>query len=308
MKILITGGIGFIGSHLVNRLLTEDHEIEIWDNLSTCGKDYDFLHRDIKKILNVIDVSEWDQIENRIYPDNGYDLIYHLAAQPRIQPSFKDPYTTLKWNIQGMVNILKFAMIYNNVPVILAGSSSVNTDYARNPYSYSKKTQEDLCEMYHRIFGMPIAIIRFYNVYGPGHAMEGDYSTVIGIFERQYLNGEPLTVVGNGNQIRTFTHIEDIVEGLIRIGQNKKLFDTHVIHLGHTKSWCIIDIARLFGNSIINLPERPGESHYTSPCIFKLKRTEVDLKGWKAKINLKDYIENFKATHQRGLTNQGIVV
>ena len=291
MRILVTGISGFIGTHLAERLLKEGHEVIGWDNFSICNKKCESYLNELNinylyLTLKDVDISNWDDIKKQIYPDNTFDLIYHLASQPRIQPSFSNPKGTLFNNILGTINILDFSRINNGIPVILAGSSSCTADYFGNPYSFSKHSQEELCQMYQRTFGVPCCITRFYNVYGPRHTCDGDYATVIAIFEKQFKEGKPLTVVGDGSQQRSFTHVDNIVDGLIKVSRKPELFDCKIINLGYNQVWSILEAARMFNSPIEFLPERKGEAQITE---FK-STNDLD---WFAEINIKDYIEDF---------------
>jgi UDP-glucose 4-epimerase len=310
MRILITGA-GFCGTHLVERLLQEGYEVVVWDNFSTCSKEnYDYLYYLLERKNNKykgtlqtifnIDVSNWEDIKSQILPYNSFDLIYHLAAQPRIQPSFSDPQFTLYNNIVGTINILEFSRINNGIPVILSGSSSCTADYFGNPYSFSKHSQEEICKMYNQTFGIPCCITRFYNVYGPRHTSTGDYATVIAIFEKQFKAGESLTVVGDGSIQRSFTHIDDIIDGLIKISQNpqkSQLFDCRIINLGYNKVWSILEVAKMFNKDglphpIKFIPERKGEALRTQMTWDNCQRT-CELLNWKAYRDLETYIRDF---------------
>jgi UDP-glucose 4-epimerase len=192
MKILVTGGAGFIGSNLVQKL---EGQITVWDNLSTgklsnIKKDVEFVKLDLREPL----------------PENinkEFDIIYHLAAQARIQPSFIDPFSYFQSNVVGTNRILEIAK-ENKAKVIYAGTSSIYHEPFANPYTFTKWQGEQACEVYNKLFDVPVAICRFFNVYGPNHIREGEFVTVIGTFERQKLAGEPLTITGTGEKRRDF--------------------------------------------------------------------------------------------------------
>ena len=195
MKALVTGGAGFIGTNLIKRLLKDGHEVVSIDNYSTGKKENEqdgCLYYDYDLSYNYV-------------RDDEYDVIYHLAALPRIQPSFEDPAITFEANVLGTMNILEWAR-KNNTPVVYAGSSSTHGGVYKNPYTFTKWQGEELCKMYSEIYDLPTSICRFYNVYGPHHLTEGEYCTVVGIFQRQYKNSEPLTITWDGEQRRDFTH------------------------------------------------------------------------------------------------------
>jgi UDP-glucose 4-epimerase len=144
------------------------------------------------------------------------DVIFHMAALARIQPSILTPKETIENNFNGTLNILEYAR-KSGVEVIYAGSSSKHHGLYGSPYAWSKYGGEELCKLYSEVYGLNTTICRFYNVYGPYHIRKGSWATVIGRFENQYLNGEPLTIVGDGEQRRDFTHIDDIVKGIIKV-------------------------------------------------------------------------------------------
>jgi UDP-glucose 4-epimerase len=212
MRTLVTGGAGFIGANLVNRLVDEGNEVIIFDNLST-GSQYN-INKEAKLFL--IDISHNDYFKDKKMDDimNGVDVIFHMAALPRIGPSFKNPKEVSDVNVGGTQNILDLARKYE-IPVVYAGSSSFWGGVYKNPYTFSKWQGEELCKMYEQIYGLNVTICRFYNVYGDYMATEGEYRTAISIFLEQYRSGEPLTITGDGEQRRDFTHVDDIVRECI---------------------------------------------------------------------------------------------
>ena len=182
--ILVTGGTGFVGTNLIKRLLSEGHKVISIDNYHTGKKENE---QDGCKYYNldVVNVSLEQQLSFK-----EIDVIFHLAAVARIQPSLKYPKQTFKANVEGTLNILEIAK-NNNIPVIYAGSSSFHHGLWGSPYAWSKHAGEQLCKLYSEVYGLNTTICRFYNVYGPYQLETGDYPTVLGIFERQYRNNEP---------------------------------------------------------------------------------------------------------------------
>tara|TARA_E500000305_G_scaffold38406_1_gene29473 strand:- start:200 stop:871 length:672 start_codon:yes stop_codon:yes gene_type:complete len=214
------------------------------------------------------------------------DVIYHLGALARIQPSFKNPANTLETGILGTLNILEWVRELENKPkLIFAGSSSVHSGKYQNPYTLSKVVADDLCLLYKEHFEVDVSICRFYNVYGPHQLTEGEYCTVIGIFERQYKDEQELTITGDGEQRRDFTHIDDIVEGMILTAKCETSWDN--IELGRGENHSINELAEMFGSGYTYIPERPGEARITL-CDIKESHDRI---GYKPKVNLKDYIE-----------------
>lgn len=276
MRILITGGAGFVGSNLSDALLSEGHEVHIYDNLSTgreanVPKEAFFVRTDI------------ESIEPK---DLGFDLIYHLAALARIQPSFAYPTPTHTANVSGTQAVLELARI-NKARVVYAGSSSFYHDPYVNPYTFTKWIGEEYCKMYNVVFNVPVAIARFFNVYGPRQLEEGAYATVIGVFEKQKREGRPLTVTGTGEKRRDFTHVSDIVNGLISMGREP--YNGEVFNLGTGRNHSINEVAALFQAPIEYLPDRPGEAWTTLADL----NFSVEKLGYKPKVSLEAYVSEF---------------
>jgi len=206
MKVMVTGGAGFIGTNLIKGLLKDGHEVVSLDNYST-GTEENHQEGCIYHSVDVRDAFDFD------FFMKDPDVIYHLAALPRIQPSFDYPAITFEINALGTMNILEWART-KNCKVVYAGSSSHHNGMYENPYTFSKEIGEQLCEMYHKVYGLETRICRFYNVYGDSQLLEGEYSAVVGIFLEQYKHNKPLTITGDGEQRRDFTHVDDIVDGV----------------------------------------------------------------------------------------------
>lgn len=277
MKCLVTGGAGFIGSHLVDRLLDRGEEVTVWDNLSTgnyINNESTFLKHDVSKPLP-------DEC------DSQFDVIFHLAARARIQPSFKTPIVYVESNVLGSARILEIAR-KNNSKVVYAGTSSLYHDPYANPYTFTKWLGEEFCQVYNKIYGVSVALCRFFNVYGPRHLTEGEYATVVGIFEGQRLNKKPLTITGTGEQRRDFTHVNDIVSGLIAASVDT--WDCEVFNFGRGENHSINEVADMFGPQEVKyVPKRPGEATIT---LADTTNSRQKL-NWKASINLKDYVHDF---------------
>ena len=279
MNIMVTGGAGFVGTNLIKRLLKDGHNVVSLDNYST-GKEEN--HQEGCKYVDadIRDVIDFD------YFMKDVDVVYHLAALARIQPSFKNPANTLEVGILGTMNILEWIKEKENKPrVVFAGSSSVHSGKMKNPYTFSKVVADDLCLLYKKHFGVDVSICRFYNVYGPHQLTEGEYCTVVGIFENQYENKEPLTITGDGFQRRDFTHIDDIVDGLILTSENETCWDE--IELGRGENFSINELADMFNTNTKYIDERPGEARETLCNTLIPKR----LIGYEPTRNIKDYIK-----------------
>ena len=285
-NILVTGGAGFIGTNLIKELLIDGHNVanivSIDDYSSGSLKNHqegcEYIVGDIKE----------KKLDTKFLYGHKFDIIFHLAARARIQPSFKNPHLTLENNFIGTLNVLEYAR-HCNAQVIYAGSSSKHHGLYGSPYAWSKYGGEQLCYLYSSVYGMNTVICRFYNVYGKAHIRIGEYATVIGIFEQQYMEGEPLTIVGDGEQRRDFTHIDDITDGLIRCMGLK--FNADEFELGSGSNYSINEVANMFGKDYPKkyIPERKGEYPFTL-CSDK-KATEM--LGWQPEGDLKSYIKHW---------------
>jgi UDP-glucose 4-epimerase len=273
MRALVTGGAGFIGTNLVKRLLKDNNEVIVFDNYSSGFKE------------NQVSGAEYIDIDVR-NPISSWDvnIVFHMAALPRIGPSFRNPTEVIDVNVNGTVNVLEYAR-NKNVPVIYAGSSSFWGGVYKNPYTFSKWQGEELCKMYEMIYGLNVTICRFYNVYGNYMPTEGGYRTVLPIFLEQHKNGEPLTITSDGEQRRDFTHVDDIVDAMMKIVQLNKW--GNVYELGRGKNNSINEVAEMFGGEKVYIDEIPGETRETL-CKSELARKKLK---WKPKINLKDWLE-----------------
>jgi UDP-glucose 4-epimerase len=283
MKILVTGGVGFIGTNLIKKLLSEGHEVYSLDNYSTGKKENE------QKGCTYLgaDINDLDRISGST-PFKNLDVIFHMAALARIQPSLKRPQETIKANVNGTLQVLDFARKHNT-PVIYAGSSSFHHGLYGSAYAWSKHAGEQLCELFSKVYNLNTTICRFYNVYGPHQLEDGEYSTVLGIFERQYRNNKPLTITGTGEQRRDFTHVDDIVDGLYKcIGKEHK---AEIFELGRGENFSINEIVDMFGAEKKYIPARKGEYPFTLCDYSKAKK----LLNWVPTKNLKGYIENAKS-------------
>lgn len=280
-KALVTGGAGFVGTNLVKRLLKEGYHVVSIDNYYTGKKENHCQHSNVTyleyDITTITDYSEFGQ----------FDVVYHLAALARIQPSFKEPDYCFKVNCQGTFNIAHYCY-KNNIPLVYAGSSSHHSGRYKNPYTFTKDVGEDIITMFREIYGLKASTTRFYNVYGPYHLKDGAYCTVIGIWEKAMEDGNPLLVTGDGKKRRDFTHINDIVDALYRIHDKQAWGYTFELGTGTNNS--IREVAEMFEyDNIQHVDDRPGEAQITL-CTDTLAK---EILGWEAKLKLKDYIQEY---------------
>ena len=284
MKFLVTGGVGFIGTNLIKALLKDGHEIVSIDNYST-GLKKNEQNGCTYYNLDICDCNNFDN-----FMDDP-DLVFHLAALPRIQPSFKHPSITFKTNVEGTMNLLDWCK-EKNIALVYAGSSSTHGGVYKNPYTFTKWQGEELCNLYSKVYSLQTSICRFYNVYGPHQLTEGEYCTVIGIFERQRMNNETLTITGDGQQRRDFTHVDDIVDGLIKCGidlitdENSKA-NGETFELGRGVNYSINEVANMFGGEKKYISQKKGEVRDTLCVDLKANK----LLNWNPERNLEDYIK-----------------
>ena len=224
-----------------------------------------------------------------------------MAALARIQPSLTNPHQTILNNFYSTLNLIDFAR-KNNTPFVYAGSSSLHHGLWGSPYAWSKFSGEQLCELYNKVYDLPTSVCRFYNVYGPHQLEEGTYATVLGIFMKQYREGKPLTITGDGEQRRDFTHIDDIVDGLVRCGRSLKIPNAYhskvsgeIFELGRGINHSINEVASYFGDYPTKyISKRDGEYDVTL-CESDLAHQKL---GWVPKENIEDFVRNFVETER----------
>ena len=273
MNVLVTGGAGFVGTNLIKRLLSEGHNVMSIDNYSTGKKENHidgctYIDFDLCERVKDNFVSQW------FMPD----VVFHMAAIARIQPSFETPEKYIDTNFNGTYKIVKLCM-ERNVPLIYAGSSSHHSGKFKNPYTFSKDLGEDIIKLYQMHFGLKASIARFYNVYGPYQLTEGGYTTLIGRWINNIQNDIKCKIYGDGEKRRDFTHVDDIVDGLIRIMKQQAY--GHVFEFGRGKNYSVNEVATMFRIDPIYKDDKPGEAQNTL-CDSKLAN---DILAWEPKIN-----------------------
>jgi UDP-glucose 4-epimerase len=298
MKSLVTGGAGFIGSNLVDRLLKLGHEVVVIDN------EYSDAHEQFywnPKAQNYkYDIRDYENTR-QLY--DGVDYVFHIAAEARIQPAILNPIEAVSINSVGTCTVLQCAREAGVKRVVYSSTSSgygmnqspnveTQSDDCLNPYSVSKVNGEKLCKMYTSLYGLPTILFRYFNVYGERQPLKGQYAPVVGIFLRQRAVGEPLTIVGDGNQRRDFTHVRDVVQANILAATKEVDSDVfgQLYNVGTGNNYSINQIARMISDNTINIAPRPGESRVTLANNQKLRRTF----GWEPTIKLDDWINGQK--------------
>lgn len=278
MKVLVTGGAGFIGTNLIKRLLKEGYEVVSVDNYNT-GLESNhqsgclYLQRDIRNISGYL-------------PWGKFDIVYHLAAIARIQPSFADPEDYFTTNANATMKLAKYCA-ENNTPLVYAGSSSHHSGKYKNPYTFSKDIGEEIIQLFQQHYNLKATVVRFYNVYGPYHLKEGGYTTLIGAWEKRIEEGLPLVIYGDGTKRRDFTHVDDIVDGLVLV--NTKQAWNSTFELGRGLNYSVKEIADAFRAEVEYGENKPGEADITL-CTDVTAR---EVLGWNPQKDIINYIKEY---------------
>jgi len=287
--VLITGGAGFIGSHLADALLAEGHRVRIIDNLSTGKRERvpagaEFIE---------VDFTDLEAIRPHF---SGIDRVFHVGALPRIPYSIDHPIESAQANMMGTLNVLVAARDAGVKRVVYSASSSaygaqdelpLRPDMRPNPlnpYALHKYVGELLAEEFSRFYGMETVSLRYFNVYGPRMADDGAYVTVIAIFMRQQKAGEPLTIAGDGGQTRDFTHVSDIVRANMRAMTSTKVGKGEVLNVGSGERYSVNDIARFIGGPVTHVEARIGEARDSLADVSLTK----ELLDWEPRVRFTD--------------------
>ena len=297
MKIIVTGGAGFIGSHIVDRLLSLGHKVVVIDNESSEVHNQFYFNNDATYYK--LDIANYEDTRH-LYDD--VDYVFHCAAESRIQPAIENPLLAVRTNTLGTATVLQCARESKVKRVMYSSTSSgyglLNTpplnegmpDDCLNPYSVSKVSGEKLCKMYTDLFGLETVIFRYFNVYGPREPLKGPYAPVVGLFLRQAMKGEPLTIVGDGNQRRDFTHVDDVVEANILAMQCNDSWSPifgKVYNVGTGRNHSVLELARMISDIVKFIPPRPAESKVTLADKTRIYETF----GWTPTKKIEDYIK-----------------
>lgn len=293
-KIIVTGGAGFIGSHLVDKLVEMGNKVIVIDNESSTVHENFYYNKNA--LYFKLDICDYERIRHLF---EGIDYVFHLAAESRIQPAIENPLLCFRTNAYGTGVVLQCARESNCKKVIYSSTSSsyglknkpphVETmiDDCLNPYSVAKTSGEQLCRMYNNLFQMKTIIFRYFNIYGPREPLKGPYAPVVGLFLRQKKEGKRLTVVGDGLQRRDFTHVDDAVNANIKAMFYDGVHHGEVFNVGTGKNNSILELAKMISDDIEFVPERMGEARETLADISKIK-AEFD---WNPSIKIDDYVK-----------------
>ena len=289
---IVTGGAGFIGSHIVEKLKRLDHMVVVIDNEYSDNDNFTWR----KDTLNVnIDITDYKALKKAC---TGADYIFHLAAEARIGPAIENPVNALNINTIGTCNVLQCAREVGAKKVLYSSTSSgyglneapnieTQPDDCLNPYSVSKIAGEKLCKMYTDLYGLNTIIFRYFNVFGERAPRKGQYAPVTGIFLRQKAAGEPLTIVGDGEQRRDYIYVKDVANANVMAAISNPDDDAYgqVYNVGSGKNYSVNEIASFISDDTINIPPRIGEARNSLANIDKIKKTfawkpEVDVEQW----------------------------
>jgi len=291
---IVTGGAGFIGSHIVEKLKQLDHMVVVIDNEYSDNDNFHWR----KDTLNVnIDITDYKGLKKAF---TGADYIFHLAAEARIGPAIKNPLNALNINTMGTCNVLQCAREVKAKKVLYSSTSSgyglneapnieTQPDDCLNPYSVSKIAGEKLCKMYTDLYGLNTIIFRYFNVFGERAPRKGQYAPVTGIFLRQKEAGESLTIVGDGEQRRDYIYVKDVANANVMAAISNPDDDAYgqVYNVGSGKNYSVNEIASFISDDTINIPPRVGEARNSLANIDKIQKTFA----WKPEMNVEEWIK-----------------
>ncbi len=296
MKYAVTGGAGFIGSNLVDTLISNDNEVIIFDNFSSG------IEENINSKAKLIKVDVSDSTNNDIIKSalKNVDTVFHFAAMARVQPSIDDPVTFEKNNSLGTINMLKCSVDANVRRFVYSASSSAYGDAVKmpmveednidpiSPYAMQKYYGEVACKMFCKVYNIETVSLRYFNVYGERQSMEGAYALVVAAFAKMRLNNVPLTIRGDGEQRRDFTYVKDVVKANILASESKLVGNGEVINIGNGDNRSVNEIAEMIGGETINI-DPVIEPKETLADNSKAK----ELLGWSPSMNIEDWIPEY---------------
>lgn len=300
MRALVTGGCGFIGSHIVDRLIGEGFDVAVIDNLST-GRLLNLEHHkgNQRLAIHIADIADHEKILPFF---EGVDQVYHLAALADIVPSIERPLEYHRANVDGTISVLECCRKRNVKRIVYAASSScygipdhfptpesakIRPQY---PYAVTKYLGERYVMYWHSIYGMPVTSLRFFNVYGPRSRTSGTYGAVFGVFLAQKLNNKPFTVVGDGTQTRDFTFVTDVANACFMAASGDNAIGK-IMNVGSGNTYSVNRLVELLGGEVVHIPKRPGEPDCTFADITRITETL----NWKPAVTFEDGVKRMLA-------------
>ena len=291
---IVTGGAGFIGSHIVEELKRLDHMVIVIDNEYSDNDNFHWR----KDTINVnLDITDYKTLKNAF---TGADYVFHLAAEARIGPAIENPVNALNINTIGTCNVLQCAREVGAKKVLYSSTSSgyglndapnveTQPDDCLNPYSVSKIAGEKLCKMYTDLYGLKTIVFRYFNVFGERAPRKGQYAPVTGIFLRQKAAGESLTIVGDGEQRRDYIYVKDVANANVMAAISNPDDEAYgeVYNVGSGKNYSVNEIASFISDDTINIPPRVGEARNSLANIDKIRKTFA----WKPEMNVEEWIK-----------------
>ena len=308
MRCIVTGGAGFIGSNLVDKLIEEGHEVMVWDNLVAGEKE----NVNVRALFQNCDITRSYGAKKVLMNEFKPDVVFHLAALPRVQPSIEDPIKYNNINVNGVLTMLNLSVECGVKRFVFSSSSSVYGDTEQipttedaelnpmSPYALHKLIGEQYCKLYSNLYGLETVSLRYFNVYGERQPTEGAYCLVMGVFAQQLLNGESMTINGDGEQRRDFTYVGDVADANIKAGFNAKIpifkCEGDVFNIGNGDNRSVNQIADLLSSGY---PPNGGDRMFRDPVI-EPKETLADnekayrVLGWKPTTKIEDWITKYK--------------
>ena len=294
-KSLVTGGCGFIGSHVVDSLIAKGHEVIVIDDKSAESNDKFF--ENPRAFYSYSSITDYEKIAPLF---TGVDYAFHLGAESRIQPTLERPQDACMTNFVGTCNVLQAARTNGVKRVMYSSTSSgyglknqipLREDMERdclNPYAVTKVAAEDLARMYYTLWGLETVIFRYFNIFGEREPTKGLYAPVVGLFLKQQRNNEALTIVGDGSQRRDFTHVEDVVQAnmLAMQSDNEQIFG-EIFNVGTGSNCSVLELANMISDNHVFLPPRAGEAKNTLADISKAQR----LLNYQPSIKIEEWIK-----------------
>jgi nucleoside-diphosphate-sugar epimerase len=294
-KVVITGGAGFIGSHLVDAFIARGDEVHVIDNYAAGKRDDRF---NDKAVYHELDIKDHEAIALVIA---GATYVFHEAALPRVQFSIENPIETFQVNAMGTINVLRAAHKGGAKRVVIASSGSVYGDQdvmplaetmkpePKSPYGLQKHMSELSCKLWGEVYGFEAVALRYFNVYGSRMDPEGAYALAIAKFIKQRKEGKPITIWGDGSHTRDFTHVSDVVDANIRAAESDKIGRGDVFNIGAGRNVSVMDLAKLIGGPVVHEAER------LEPANALADNSKArELLGWKPTVKLEDGIAELK--------------